>query len=159
MVWRRVVRRGEVETEKMKGEQVVISTSGPRVAYINIHSLFKFLYLKRWCVDVLILTYSIAEDAQLRALKRAFGNYIQQTILRLKFLRFLPGEPATWPTWTRYFPLQHPPPGRLGGSSSLSRPSMGPWSCWHDRQGAYSPNSYRCASQRPRCSNWGSKDR
>ena len=109
-----------MKAEEMREERAMISTSGPRSTYVDIHSLLKSLYLKAWCVDALIQRYLLAKDAQLRALKREFGNNIQQTILRPKFLRFLPEGPATWPTEAWYFLLQHPPPGRLGASQALN---------------------------------------
>ena len=98
MVWRWVEAQVETEAEEMREEPVMIPTSGPRSTYSDIHSLLKFRYLKAWYVDALIQRYLLAKDAQLRALKREFGNNIQQTIFRPKFLRFLPGAPATWPT-------------------------------------------------------------
>lgn len=72
----------EVEVEEMRGEGGDDLYEWPRSTCPDIHGLLKFLRLKARCVDALFQKYFIAKDAQLTSLKRAFGDNIQQTIVR-----------------------------------------------------------------------------
>lgn len=88
----------EVEVKEMRREGGDDLYEWPGSTCAGIHSLLKLLRLEAWCVDTLFQKYIIAKDAQLRSLKRAFGNNIQQTFVRLPYMCSCSKVPQTPPT-------------------------------------------------------------